>query len=65
MLIEAGAPIKDVQRRLGHTNVQTTIDRYVHDTQAMQEQTVALFENYGGKAVANGRNPVAENAKNP
>ena len=65
MLIEAGAPIKDVQRRLGHTNVQTTIDRYVHDTQAMQDQTVTLFENYGGKAVANSRNPVAENAENP
>ena len=44
MLIEAGANIKDVQTRLGHTNIQTTLQTYVHDTEKMGEQSVALFE---------------------
>lgn len=44
MLIEAGAPIKDVQERLGHASVRTTIDRYVHDTDEMKKETVALFD---------------------
>lgn len=44
MLIQAGAPIKDVQNRLGHANVQTTINRYVHDTDAMKDKTVEIFD---------------------
>lgn len=44
LLIESGANIKDVQVRLGHTNIQTTLQTYVHDTEAMAEQSVALFE---------------------
>lgn len=44
MLIQAGAPIKDVQHRLGHANVETTINDYVHDTDAMKDQTVEIFE---------------------
>ena len=44
MLIEAGAPIKDVQERLGHADVQTTINRYVHNTREMQQQSVDLFD---------------------
>ncbi|MCI6858165.1 MAG: tyrosine-type recombinase/integrase [Eubacterium sp.] len=44
MLIEAGANVKNVQTRLGHTNIQTTLQTYVHDTENMGEQSVALFE---------------------
>ena len=44
MLIEAGANIKNVQTRLGHTNIQTTLQTYVHDTEKMAEQSVELFE---------------------
>lgn len=44
MLIQAGAPIKDVQMRLEHADVQTTINRYVHDTDEMKDTTVDLFE---------------------
>lgn len=50
MLIEGGAPVKDVQMRLGHTDVQTTINSYVHDTTAMQDETVDLFERMSGLA---------------
>lgn len=50
MLIEAGAPIKDVQVRLGHADVETTINRYVHDTEEMKNETVEIFERISGLA---------------
>lgn len=43
-LIEAGANVKNVQARLGHTNIETTLQTYVHDTEKMGEQSVDLFE---------------------
>ena len=43
MLIENGAPIKDVQHRLGHKSVQVTLDIYSHVTPKMQIQTVAIL----------------------
>lgn len=43
-LIEAGANIKDVQERLGHTNIETTLNTYVHNTDQMRSQTVDIFE---------------------
>ena len=44
LLIEAGADVKDVQERLGHTNIQTTLQTYVHDTEGMKSRSVELFE---------------------
>lgn len=44
MLIEAGANVKNVQARLGHTNITTTLQTYVHDTDTMGQQSVELFE---------------------
>ncbi len=44
LLIESGADVKDVQVRLGHTNIQTTLQTYVHDTEAMSARSVELFE---------------------
>lgn len=44
LLIEAGANIKNVQARLGHTNIKTTLQTYVHNTDKMSEQSVNLFE---------------------
>lgn len=44
LLIESGADIKDVQERLGHTNIQTTLQTYVHDTDTMKARSVELFE---------------------
>lgn len=44
MLIEAGANIKDVQVRLGHSNLSTTMDTYSHVTQKMKNETVDIFE---------------------
>lgn len=49
MLIEAGANVKDVQTRLGHANIQTTLQTYVHDTETMANQSVELFEQAASK----------------
>lgn len=44
MLIEAGANIKDVSERLGHTSIETTLQIYTHKTKRMEKETVELFE---------------------
>lgn len=43
-LIEAGANVKAVQERLGHKNITTTMNVYVHNTEAMAQDAVDLFE---------------------
>jgi len=44
-LIENGANIKDVQDRLGHANIETTLGTYTHSTEKSAEQSVNIFEN--------------------
>lgn len=44
ILIENGANIKDVQKRLGHANIETTLGTYTHATEKMAEQSVEIFE---------------------
>ena len=43
-LIENGAEPKDVQERLGHSNLATTMDTYTHVTEKMTNRTVEIFE---------------------
>lgn len=43
-LIENGANIKDVQDRLGHANIETTLGTYTHSTEKSAEQSVDIFE---------------------
>lgn len=44
MLIQNGANIKDVQTRLGHASIETTLDIYTHSTEDSSKNTVDLFE---------------------
>lgn len=43
-LIEAGANVKAVQERLGHKNITTTMNVYVHNTDTMAQDAADLFE---------------------
>ena len=43
-LIESGVSPKAVQQRLGHKSIITTLQTYVHTTEAMQDEAVEKFE---------------------
>ena len=45
-LIESGADIKAVSKRLGHSTIQTTYNIYVRVTNKMESDTVDRFEKY-------------------
>lgn len=49
MLIQNGANIKDVQTRLGHSSIETTLDIYTHSTKDSIKSTVELFEKIAKK----------------
>ncbi|ALA12298.1 site-specific integrase [Paenibacillus larvae] len=44
LLLEQGAPIKDIQSRLGHSRSGITLDTYSHLTDKMKNETVDIFE---------------------
>lgn len=43
-LIESGVSPKAVQERLGHENIETTLQTYVHNTEVMEQEAVDVFE---------------------
>ena len=45
-LIEAGADIKVVSKRLGHSTIRTTYEIYVRVTNKMKNDTVERFEQF-------------------
>lgn len=49
LLIQNGANIKDVQTRLGHASIETTLDIYTHSTENSAKSTVELFEQISKK----------------
>ena len=44
LLLENGANPKDVQHRLGHKNIEETLQIYTHVTEKMQEQTIDILD---------------------
>ena len=46
LLFEAGATLKEVQERLGHSNSKTTLEIYTHVTKSKQKETPEIFANY-------------------
>ena len=44
ILAENGASPKTIMERLGHKNIKVTMERYVYNTEKMQDEAVALFE---------------------
>jgi integrase len=43
LLIEAGVGIKEIQQRLGHTEIKTTMNIYAHMTANMEEKASQQF----------------------
>lgn len=46
LLFEAGASLKEVQDRLGHSDVQTTMNIYAHVTKKAEEEAIQKFASY-------------------
>lgn len=46
LLFDSGASMKDVQKRLGHSSMKTTMDIYTHVTKQSEQETVTEFERY-------------------
>jgi len=46
LLFEAGATLKEVQDRLGHEDIRTTMDIYAHVTEGKKQETVSKFIKY-------------------
>ncbi|HHY21620.1 MAG TPA: site-specific integrase [Bacilli bacterium] len=46
LLFESGATIKDVQYRLGHSDIQTTMDIYTHVSKTAKEQLAKRFNSF-------------------
>ena len=40
--------MKDVQERLGHAQLSTTMDTYTHVTEKMSKETVSILEKAAG-----------------
>jgi len=46
LLFEAGASLKEVQDRLGHSDIKTTMNIYAHVTKKAKEEAIMKFSNY-------------------
>lgn len=46
LLFEAGLSVKEVQDRLGHSDVQTTLNIYTHVTKKQKDVVAEKFSNY-------------------
>ena len=48
LLFESGVTMESVKERLGHSDIQTTVNIYTHITQKNKDKTAKKFANYMG-----------------
>ena len=48
LLLESGASIEYIQKRLGHKNYQVTVDLYSHISKKFEKDTLDKYENHMG-----------------
>lgn len=53
LLIEAGVGIKEIQQRLGHTDIETTMNIYAHLTKDLEEKASQKFSELMGSFIKN------------
>ncbi|PCF64391.1 site-specific integrase, partial [Staphylococcus intermedius] len=46
LLFEAGLSVQEVQNRLGHSDIQTTMNIYAHVTEKQRDNVAEKFANY-------------------
>ena len=46
LLLAAGVPVNDVKDRLGHNDIQTTLNIYAHVTKQQQKDTADIFSRF-------------------
>ena len=46
LLIETGVPIPEIQRRVGHNDINTTMNIYTHMTKQTKDQAANMFSNH-------------------
>ncbi len=44
ILTENGATIKSIHQRLGHSHIQITLNKYIHHTEALENESIDIFE---------------------
>lgn len=45
-LLEAGASLKYVSQRLGHSSIKTTADTYLHITEKIEDDAIKMYQQY-------------------
>lgn len=45
MLVRSEADYKDIQERLGYSNIETTMNTYARTSESLRQDTVDKFEN--------------------
>ncbi len=51
LLLESGASIEYIQKRLGHKNYQVNVDLYSHISKKIEKDTLEKYENHMGEVL--------------
>lgn len=45
-MIESGVPVTEIQRRVGHSDIRTTLNIYSHMTKQTKDESINLFSSH-------------------